>query len=200
MLNQPLLLSAEQAGIQAAVAWLHQLFPDPEELAAVIDRGPTLLLRSTEHLRDNADTLQLAFGWHEGDGQLAASIDAYPQPFSIVCFRGEVTAYKLLFLTQVVGISADKCLTTNSSYLKTSLETMSAHYMLVQASRLPASCCCDGCRRGLMHASCKPHVMPLLPSPFSRRALPRSCGTGPVTFASGGSALPKAKTTSKAWA
>ncbi len=92
-----------------------------------------------QHLRGNADTLRAALGWQDGDGQLAAFVAAYPQPFATVNLSGEGAAHKLRLLSEVAGISAEECLAVGSGCLKTRLETMAAHYILA----LVRSLCCE---------------------------------------------------------
>lgn len=61
-------------------------------------------------------------------------IQKYPQPFAIVNLSKPDTAAKVLFMTQVVGVaSAEQCIAKYASYLKTSLESMGALYILMQA-------------------------------------------------------------------
>ncbi|PRW50952.1 hypothetical protein C2E21_5331 [Chlorella sorokiniana] len=131
-LKQARLMSVAPGTVQAAAAWLRQLFPDAEQLAAVVSRGPLLLASSVQHLQGNADTLRQALGWQDGDSQLAAFVAAYPQPFAVNDFSSECAAHKLRLLTQVAGCYLVGVLSEGSSYLKTGLETMAAHYMLVQ--------------------------------------------------------------------
>ena len=133
--KQPRLLSTGTDTVADAVAWLRQHFPAPEQLADVISRAPHLLFRSTEHLQGNADALQRALGWQDGDGQLAAFIAAYPQPFATVEFGSKETEAKLRFLTQVVGADPGDCIAKGSGYLMAALETMAAHYMLALVRR-----------------------------------------------------------------
>ncbi len=133
----PPLVSVGRGTVEAAAAWLQQLFPDAERLADVLGRGPHLLTKSEQHLQDNADTLRAALGWRDGDGQLAAFVATYPQPFASVSLSGKGTQHKLRLLTRVVGTSTEYCLGEGSTYLKTTLETMAAHYMLVQVSAGP---------------------------------------------------------------
>lgn len=62
-------------------------------------------------------------------------IQKYPQPFAIVNLSKPDTAAKVLFMTQVVGVaSAEQCIAKYASYLKTSLESMGALYILMQMS------------------------------------------------------------------
>ena len=139
VVKQPMLLGCSPATVLAALAWLWQLFPDAQQLVAVADRGPQLLFRTVQRLQGNADTLRAALGWQDGDGQLAAFVAAYPQPFATVNLSGKSAADKLRLLTQVVGLSTERCLSEGTTYLKTGLPTMAAHYMLVQVSRLIVS-------------------------------------------------------------
>ena len=139
VVKQPALLHYSPATVQAALAWLRQLFPDAEQLAGIIDRGPQLLFRSVQHLQGNADYLRQALGWQDGDGQLAAFVAAYPQPFASIDLSDETTQHKLQLLSEVVGVSIEDWLTSGSGYLKTRLESIAAIYMLVQVRHLDPS-------------------------------------------------------------
>lgn len=163
VLKQPLVLAASQATVHAAVAWLQQHFPDAEQLADIVSRGPQLLGSPTDRLQRNADALQRALGWRDGDGQLARFVAAYPSAFADVDFSSDDLAHKLLFLTQVVGLSAEQCLSKGSGYLKTGQRTMCAVYVLLLVSGVHAW------RAILCHSGhCAEINHP--PSPWQRRA------------------------------
>ena len=130
--KQPGLLSNSPATVQAALAWLRQLFPDAEQLVAVVDRGPQLLFRSVQHLQGNADYLRQALGWQDGDSQLVAYVAARPQDFATIDLSSEDTQHKLQLLGEVVGVSIEQCLTSCIGYLNRRLENIAARYMLVQ--------------------------------------------------------------------
>ncbi|PRW50977.1 FAD-linked oxidase [Chlorella sorokiniana] len=133
VLKQPVILAPSPDTVQTALTWLRQLFPDAAPLAGIISRGPLLLTKSVQHLQSNADYLQQALGWQEGDSQLAAFVATYPLAFAAVDLTSKATSDKLRLLSEVVGVSTKECLTSGISYLKTGLETMAAHYVLVQA-------------------------------------------------------------------
>ncbi|PRW50983.1 zinc finger ZZ-type and EF-hand domain-containing 1 [Chlorella sorokiniana] len=132
VLKQAMLLASRPDTVQAALTWLRQLFPDAAQLADVFDRGGRLLSCSVHRLQGNADTLRQALGWQDGDRQLAAFVAAYPQPFAANDLSSECAAHKLRVMTQVAGCPLVDVLSEGSNYLKTGLETMAAHYMLVQ--------------------------------------------------------------------
>ena len=131
-LKQPRILNSSPATVQAALAWLRQLFPDAEQLAGIVDRGPHLLFKSVQHLQGNADYLRQALGWQDGDSQLAAYVAARPQDFATVALSSEETRHKLRLLSEVVGVSTEQCLTSGISYLNRHLHSIAARYMLVQ--------------------------------------------------------------------
>lgn len=170
VMKRPPLLQARPEKVQAAAAWLRQLFPAADQLAGVLDRGPHLLNCSVQHLQGNADTLQRALGWRHGDGQLADYVAAYPQAFAISDFSSEDTEAKLLLLSQVVGVPAEVCLGKGSSYLSRHLETICALYVLVQVRSVNfwfRSACLGG------HSACRRcQSMPCLlpPDPSQERA------------------------------
>ena len=139
VVKQPRILDSSPDTVQAAAAWLRQLFPDAEQLPDVVDRSPMLLTRTVQRLQGNADTLRSALGWQDGDGQLGVFVAAYPQPFATIDLGDEKTQHKLRLLTQVVGYPVVEVLSARTTYLKTGLATMAAHYMLVQASWLIVS-------------------------------------------------------------
>ncbi len=134
VVKQPRILTSSPDTVQEAAAWLRRLFADAEQLADVINRGAVLLTKSVQRLQANADTLQQALGWQDGDSQLAAFVAAHPQPFATVSLSSEDAQHKLRLLSEVVGVSAEACLATGSGYMKTGLETMAAHYMLALVS------------------------------------------------------------------
>ncbi len=134
VLKQPVVLASSTDTVEAAAAWLRQRFPNAEQLANVIERGSRLLCCSEQHLRGNANHLRQALGWQDGDGQLAAFVAAHPQPFATVDLNDKQTQHKLRLLSEVVGVSAEECLGSGSSYLMYGLETMAAHYMLALVS------------------------------------------------------------------
>ena len=130
--KQPGLLSNSPATVQAALAWLRQLFPDAEQLAGIIDRGPQLLTKSVQLLQGNADYLRQALGWQDGDGQLVAFVAARPADFAGVDLSSEETQHKLQLLGEVVGVSTEQCLTSGIGYVNRRLENIAARYVLVQ--------------------------------------------------------------------
>ncbi|KAI7841231.1 hypothetical protein COHA_005068 [Chlorella ohadii] len=93
----PTLLATEAATLQRNLDSLQHML---KQLADVVSRGPRLLTTTEQHLRANADYMQQALGWQDGDGQLAAFVAAYPQPFATVNLSGEGAADKLRLLTQ----------------------------------------------------------------------------------------------------
>ncbi len=172
VLKQPRILTSSPGTVQAAAAWLQRLFADGEQLADVIRRGPQLLTRSDEHLRGNADYLQQALGWQDGDGRLAAFVAAHPQPLATVDLSDERTQHKLRLLTEVVGVSTTECLGSGSSYLMYGLETMAAHYMLAlvrsPCSKMLVCGHCVGLRAHLLPCPLTTHVRTEDPLPHSR--------------------------------
>ena len=117
VVKQPRILDSSPDTVQAAAAWLQQLFPDAEQLVRVVDRGPHLLSASMQHLRGNADYLRQALGWQDGDGQLVAYVAARPQDFALANLYGEAFQHKLRLLSEVVGVSTEECLTSGIGYL-----------------------------------------------------------------------------------
>ncbi|PRW50832.1 transcription termination factor mitochondrial [Chlorella sorokiniana] len=140
VLKQPRLLASSPDTVQAALVWLRQLFPDAAQLAGVIDRGALLLTRSAQRLQGNADYLQQALGWQEGDGQLAAFVAARPADFGTVNLSDEDMQQTLRLLSEVVGVSTEACLSSGISYLNKRLVSIAARYMLVQ-ERAPYLLC-----------------------------------------------------------
>ena len=134
-LKQPQLLSAAPDTVQLSAAWRRQQFPDPVQLFKVLRRGQQLLTRPVDdHLQRNAGYLQLELEWSAAGGQLAAFIKKYPSAFATVNFVSPNVQAKLLFLTEVAGVDLWRCLTMGGNYLKTSLNSMAAKYVLVKAS------------------------------------------------------------------
>ena len=147
VLKQPRLLQAQAETVQQAAAWLRQYFPVSQQLQAVVQRGPHLLTSSADSLQSNAAYLQQRLGWSKK--QVAAHIEAYPQPFGDVDLSSPEAQAKLLFLTQVVGVDAGDCIGRYSAYLVRSLGTMGARYMLVQVGGWQLGLCfaaSGGCR------------------------------------------------------
>ncbi|PRW50766.1 transcription termination factor mitochondrial [Chlorella sorokiniana] len=132
VLQRPVMLTSRPDTVQAALAWLRQLFPDAAQLAGMIGSSPYLLSCSVQHLQGNADYLRQALGWQDGDGQLAAFIAAYPQDFASVNLNHADTQHKLRLLSEVVGVSTEECLSRGIGYLKAGLDSIAARYVLVQ--------------------------------------------------------------------
>ena len=169
VVKQPVVLGSSSATAHAALAWLQQLFPNAEQLVAVVDRSPMLAARSAQHLQGNAEYLRRALGWQDGGSQLAAFVAAYPHPFATVNLSGKAAADKLRLLTQVVGCPLMEVLSARTTYLKSGLATMAAHYMLVQVRD---ECCgfgavsapCTLCWAPAMTSSCTVTLPPALPA------------------------------------
>jgi hypothetical protein len=90
-----------------------------------------LLGASTDKLQRNADFLQ-APPFEFDKKRLAAYIQRFPQGFSNGDFRSDKTEPKLLFLSEVVGVSRVELIELCSNYLKYSLPTMTASYVLLR--------------------------------------------------------------------
>ncbi|PRW33164.1 P-loop containing nucleoside triphosphate hydrolase isoform A [Chlorella sorokiniana] len=126
-----MLTAAGEETMQEAGAWLQQYFPTSEELWPVLERGPMLLAAPAARLQRNADYLHAPpFGWDSE--AIAAYIERFPQGFSTGDFRSEKTEPKLLFLSEVVGVSRVELIELHSNYLKYGLATMTASYVLLR--------------------------------------------------------------------
>ncbi|KAI7837219.1 hypothetical protein COHA_008945 [Chlorella ohadii] len=131
VLKMPLVLTTSSDGtMREAARWLRHYFP-PDVLWPLLLRGPMLLTATTTKLQRNADYLQAPpFGWD--DLRLAAYILRFPQGFSIGDFRSESYDAKLLFLSEVVGVSRADLIEFHSNYLKYGLPNMAASYVLLR--------------------------------------------------------------------
>ncbi|KAL4447893.1 hypothetical protein ABPG75_005112 [Micractinium tetrahymenae] len=129
VLKQPKLLAVEPERVKSTAAWLLQFFCTPLLLWKALWNSPELLRRSAEQLHGQAGWLREQLGW--GSQRVAEFASAFPQPFAIVDLSKPGTAAKLRFLTKVVGVaSEEECIARCSSYLKTSLQSMAALYVL----------------------------------------------------------------------
>ncbi|KAI7839855.1 hypothetical protein COHA_006418 [Chlorella ohadii] len=131
VLKMPLVLTTSSDGtMREATTWLREYFP-PDVLWPLLLRGPMLLTATATKLQRNADYLQAPpFGWD--DVRLAAFIQRFPQGFSTGDFRSKKYEAKLLFLSEVVGVSRADSIEFYSNYLKYGLPTMTASYVLLR--------------------------------------------------------------------
>ena len=131
--KQPSLLSHRSDTVQQALEWLQRQFGgDDARLQAVLERCPHLLKCSAGNLQRRANYVQRQLGWQPGDGQLAAFIKKYPDPFARIDFNSPDKRALLLLLSGVVGAERRKVLGKWSAYLGRGLETTVARYVLVQ--------------------------------------------------------------------